>query len=142
MVPSAGKPPNASKSSSTTPTPLHLPSLQKSPVLYLGKKPAVYCGSRRPTRPNYNRILTKAKSLVPIAADQYANGSTWQCTGLNLRFKDWRLIHRARLGVVPVNREVKIPRFRSTGTGSVILFTSFLSISVCSLVIILDILLQ
>ena len=35
--------------------------------------------------------------------DQYANGSTWHCTGLNLRFKDWRFIHRARLNVVPLN---------------------------------------
>ena len=29
--------------------------------------------------------------------DRYANGSIWQCTGLNLRFKDWRFIHDARL---------------------------------------------
>ena len=34
-----------------------------------------------------------------LSGDQYANGSTWHCTGLNLRFKDWRFIHRARLKV-------------------------------------------
>jgi hypothetical protein len=38
-----------------------------------------------------------------LSGDQYANGSTWHCTGLNLRFKDWRFIHRARLNVVPLN---------------------------------------
>jgi hypothetical protein len=35
--------------------------------------------------------------------DQYANGSSWHCNGLNIRFKDWRFIHRARLNVVPLN---------------------------------------
>lgn len=38
-----------------------------------------------------------------LADDQYANGSTWHCTGLNIRFKDWRFIHRARLNLLPVN---------------------------------------
>ena len=38
-----------------------------------------------------------------LSQDLYANGSTWHCTGLNLRFKDWRFIHRARLNVVPLN---------------------------------------
>ena len=38
-----------------------------------------------------------------MSDDQYANGSTWHCTGLNVRFKDWRFIHRARLNVVPLN---------------------------------------
>ena len=35
--------------------------------------------------------------------DQYANDSTWHCSGLNIRFKDWRFIHRARLNAVPLN---------------------------------------
>lgn len=38
-----------------------------------------------------------------LADDQYSNGSTWHTTGLNMRFKDWRFIHRARLNVVPLN---------------------------------------
>ena len=38
-----------------------------------------------------------------LSGDQYGNGSTWHCTGLNLRFKDWRFIHRARLNVLPLN---------------------------------------
>ena len=38
-----------------------------------------------------------------LAGDQYANGSTWHCSGLNIRFKDWRFIHRARLNVLPLN---------------------------------------
>ena len=38
-----------------------------------------------------------------LSEDQYANGSTWHCSGLNLRFKDWRFIHRARLNVLPLN---------------------------------------
>ncbi|XP_046856078.1 uncharacterized protein LOC124449173 [Xenia sp. Carnegie-2017] len=38
-----------------------------------------------------------------LADDQFANGSTWHCTGLNIRFKDCRFIHRARLNLLPVN---------------------------------------
>ena len=38
-----------------------------------------------------------------LATDQYANGSTWHCSGLNIRFKDWRFIHRARLNILPLN---------------------------------------
>ena len=38
-----------------------------------------------------------------LSEDQYANGSTWHCSGLNLRFKDWQFIHRARLNVLPLN---------------------------------------
>ena len=42
---------------------------------------------------------------VPRApsADKYANGSNWLFTGLNIRFKDWRFIHRARLNCLPTN---------------------------------------
>ena len=35
--------------------------------------------------------------------DTFANGSTWQYNGLNIRFRDWRFIHRARLNCLPVN---------------------------------------
>ena len=38
-----------------------------------------------------------------LSGDLYANGSTWQYSGLNLRFKDWRFIHRARLNLNPLN---------------------------------------
>lgn len=38
-----------------------------------------------------------------LTDDQYANGSTWHMTGLNIRFKDWRFIHRARLNCIPLN---------------------------------------
>ena len=38
-----------------------------------------------------------------LSQDLYANGSTCHCTGLNLRFKDWQFIHRARLNVVSLN---------------------------------------
>ncbi|XP_046856073.1 uncharacterized protein LOC124449166 [Xenia sp. Carnegie-2017] len=38
-----------------------------------------------------------------LAEDIYANGSSWHMNGLNIRFKDWRFIHRARLNVLPLN---------------------------------------
>ena len=38
-----------------------------------------------------------------MAEDQYGNGSSWHMNGLNIRFKDWRFIHRARLNVLPLN---------------------------------------
>ena len=38
-----------------------------------------------------------------LSNDLYGNGSTWHCTGLNISFKDWRFVHRARLNVVPLN---------------------------------------
>jgi hypothetical protein len=38
-----------------------------------------------------------------LSADKYANGSNWHFTGLNIRFKDWRFIHRARLNCLPTN---------------------------------------
>ena len=42
---------------------------------------------------------------VPRAlhADKFANGSSWHYTGLNMRFKDWRFIHKARLNCLPTN---------------------------------------
>ena len=38
-----------------------------------------------------------------LTTDTFANGSTWQYHGLNIRFRDWRFIHRARLNCLPVN---------------------------------------
>ena len=49
------------------------------------------------------QLKDQGKVARCLTDDQYANGSTWHCTGLNLRFKDWRFIHRARLNVVPLN---------------------------------------
>ena len=45
----------------------------------------------------------QGKVARTLESDSYANGSTWQYTGLNLRFKDWRFIHRARLNCLPLN---------------------------------------
>lgn len=45
----------------------------------------------------------QGKVARTLNIDQYANGSTWQFTGLNLRFHDWRFIHRARLNCLPLN---------------------------------------
>jgi hypothetical protein len=39
-----------------------------------------------------------------LIKDAFSNGSSWIYTGLNLRFKDWRFIHRARLNVAPTNQ--------------------------------------
>ena len=45
----------------------------------------------------------QGKVARTLSGDLYANGSTWQFSGLNLRFKDWRFIHRARLNCIPLN---------------------------------------
>ena len=42
-----------------------------------------------------------------LSNDRYANGSTWHSTGLNLRFKDWRFIHKAYLNCLPTNAVVR-----------------------------------
>jgi hypothetical protein len=38
-----------------------------------------------------------------LSNDKFGNGSNWHFTGLNMRFKDWRFIHRARLNCLPIN---------------------------------------
>ena len=38
-----------------------------------------------------------------LTTDTFANGSTWQYNGINIRFRDWRFIRRARLNCLPVN---------------------------------------
>lgn len=48
-------------------------------------------------------VPDQGKVARTLAMDQYANGSTWQFTGLNVRFRDWRFIHRARLNCLPLN---------------------------------------
>ena len=36
-----------------------------------------------------------------FSCDGFGSGSSWIYTGCNLRFSDWRFIHRARLNVIP-----------------------------------------
>ena len=48
-------------------------------------------------------LRDQGKVARGLSNDLYGNGSTWHCTGLNISFKDWRFIHRARLNVVPLN---------------------------------------
>ena len=57
-------------------------------------------------RKNYYLIVPakdQGKVARCLAKNQYGNGSAWQCTGLNLRFKNWRFIHRACLNLLPLN---------------------------------------
>ena len=49
------------------------------------------------------QLKDQGKVARCLADDQYSNGSAWHMTGLNIRFKDWRFIHRARLNVAPLN---------------------------------------
>ena len=45
----------------------------------------------------------QGKTARALNTDRFANGSSWHYTGLNVRFKDWRFIHRARLNCIPTN---------------------------------------
>jgi hypothetical protein len=46
----------------------------------------------------------QGKVARALVKDAFCNGSSWLFSGLNMRFKDWRFIHRARLNVVPTNQ--------------------------------------
>lgn len=48
-------------------------------------------------------LADQGKVARCMAGDQYGNGSSWHMNGLNIRFKDWRFIHRARLNLLPLN---------------------------------------
>jgi hypothetical protein len=48
-------------------------------------------------------LRDQGKVPCALSNDKYANGSNWHFTGLNIRFKDWRFIHRARLNCLPTN---------------------------------------
>ena len=48
-------------------------------------------------------LADQGKVARTLESDPYAYGSTWQYTSLNPRFKDRRLIHRARLNCLPLN---------------------------------------
>ncbi len=46
----------------------------------------------------------QGKVARALVRDAFCNGSSWLFLGLNMRFKDWRFTHRARLNVVPTNQ--------------------------------------
>jgi hypothetical protein len=46
----------------------------------------------------------QGKVARALVKDLHGNGSSWLYSGLNIRFKDWRFIHRARLNLVPTNQ--------------------------------------
>ena len=46
----------------------------------------------------------QGKVARAMVKDAFGNGSSWMFTGLNMRFKDWRFVHRARMNVVPTNK--------------------------------------
>ena len=46
----------------------------------------------------------QGKIACALVKDGFANGSSWLFSGLNMRFKDWRFVHRARMNVVPTNK--------------------------------------
>ena len=46
----------------------------------------------------------QGKVARALINDTFGNGFSWLYTGLNIRFKDWRFIHRARLNLVPTNQ--------------------------------------
>ena len=46
----------------------------------------------------------QGKVASAFISDSFYNGSSWVFNGLNMCFRDWRFIHRARLNVVPTNQ--------------------------------------
>jgi hypothetical protein len=46
----------------------------------------------------------QGKVARALVNDSFGNGSAFLYTGLNIRFRDWRFVHRARLNVVPTNQ--------------------------------------
>ncbi|CAB4023934.1 Hypothetical predicted protein [Paramuricea clavata] len=48
-------------------------------------------------------LRDQGKVARSLSNDKFGNGSNWHYTGLNLRFNDWRFIHRARLNCIPIN---------------------------------------
>ena len=48
-------------------------------------------------------LRDQGKVARALHTDKFANGSSWHFTGLNMRFKDWRFIHKARLNLLPTN---------------------------------------
>ena len=52
---------------------------------------------------NLRELCDQGKVPRAVTSDKFANGSNWHFTGLNIRFKDWRFINRARLNCLPTN---------------------------------------
>ena len=52
---------------------------------------------------NLAELRDQGKVSRTIREDPYANGSAWHYLGLNIRFTDWRFIHKARLNCVALN---------------------------------------
>ena len=63
----------------------------------------LHCLAQQRSADSLMSLLDQGKVARCLHEDQYGNGSTWHMTGLNIRFKDWRFIHRARLNVLPLN---------------------------------------
>jgi hypothetical protein len=47
-------------------------------------------------------LRDQGKVTRSLTNDKFGNGSNWHFTGLNMRFKDWRFNHRARLNCLPI----------------------------------------
>ena len=50
----------------------------------------------------------QGKVAGALICDSFASSSSWIYSGLNLRFSDWRFIHRARLNVVPTRQNINL----------------------------------
>lgn len=74
------------------------PILAKSCCSFLHHLVQSHAAEKLTSLPDQGKV---ARALV---ADRFYNGSSWVYTGLNISFKDWRFIHRARLNVVPTNQ--------------------------------------
>lgn len=74
------------------------PCLAKSASAFLHRLVQDRVSSKLMDLPDQGKV---ARALVK---DTFGNGSSWLYTGLNMRFSDWRFIHRARLNVVPTNQ--------------------------------------
>ena len=48
-------------------------------------------------------LRDQGKTPRSLQTNCFANGSSFLYTGLNIRFKDWRFVHRARLNCLPVH---------------------------------------
>ena len=48
----------------------------------------------------------QGKVARALISDSFASSSSWIYSGLNLRFSDWRFIHRARLNVIPTRQNI------------------------------------
>ena len=74
------------------------PCLAKSASSFLHRHVQDRAAQKLMDYPDQGKV---ARALVK---DSFGNGSAFIYTGLNIRFRDWRFIHRARLNVVPTNQ--------------------------------------